>query len=150
MLGSVGEFLDSLGRHEGVLVVRLAGPGGRVKLELVGRELEKQHKAFVEAGGAVVDDSEGEEERKHQLSTEDLSRAGVSIVEGSFEHGHEFNVVGVDVLRLNDLVLVLLPEELYEGGDRIRSSFDDVQYDLRDRVEWATRSTKTRGDVPHA
>ena len=43
-----------------------------------------------ETGGTIIDDSEGEEERKHQLLTEDLSRAHVSIVEGLFEPMHEY------------------------------------------------------------
>ena len=61
MLG-FDEFLDLLGPHEGVLVVKLAGPGGSVKLKLVGHRFGKQYKVFVEAGGTIIDDSEGEDE----------------------------------------------------------------------------------------
>ena len=51
----------------------------------------------------------------------------------------------VGVNHLNDLVLVLLPKTLYEGGDEIHSPFNDIQYDLR--VEWVKQSIETRGDL---
>jgi len=130
----VGEFLDAQRAHEWTLV----RPWGARPIRVVYDDLSFLQEGFVrdellvETWTAVVEHAEGKKEGEHELSRHDFCRSGVCEIEGTLEHGHEFDMIAVDTFAQVEIVLLLFPKRLYDARYGIGGPVENVRNDLNE------------------